>query len=360
MVRRVLIQLTKADQKAIARNLHRKRLMVPPPPKEKTARSVKFISSGSRLFDLALGGGWAQGRIVNLVGDKSSGKTLLAIEAVVNFARESSVKVIRYAEAEAAFDEDYAEQLGLPSGVVFAKTPEGKGLHTVEDFYRDLDSFLQSQQSGKPCLYVLDSLDSLSDEKEMEQAIGTASYGALKAKRMSETFRKLTQKIEDANCTLFIISQIRDKIGVTFGETKTRSGGKALDFYASQIVWLAELQKVKKTARGIERTIGTRVLAKVKKNKVGMPFREVELSIVFSYGVDDEESLLTWITKNKAETALPKEHTVKDIRADVLEAKGMQDRKTLKVINDLLYEAVSKRWQEVEEAVRPPMSKYGN
>lgn len=336
----------------------RKRLNVPPPPKDKPARGVRFVSSGSRLFDLMLGGGWAQGRIVNLVGDKSSGKTLLAIEAVINFARISGVQAIRYAEAEAAFDENYAEQLGLPNGVVFAKTPDGKGLHTVEDFYKDLDAFLTSQTSGKPCLYVLDSLDSLSDDKEMEQEIGTASYGAQKAKRMSETFRKLTQKIEDSNCTLFIISQIRDKIGVTFGETKTRSGGKALDFYASQIVWLAELQKIKKTARGVERTIGTRVLAKAKKNKVGMPYRDCELTIIFSYGVDDEESLLGWITKNKAETALPKDLTVKQIRQDVTDCKMEGDRESLKVINELLFTAVSTRWREVEEAIAPPMSKY--
>lgn len=342
----------------IIKDTPRKRINVPPPPKEKTARSVKFVSSGSRLFDLMLGGGWAQGRVVNLVGDKSSGKTLLAIEAVVNFARISGVKAIRYAEAEAAFDEDYAEQLGLPAGITFAKTPEGKGLHTVEDWYKDLDAFLTSQTSGKPCLYVLDSLDSLSDDKEMEQEIGTASYGAAKAKKMSETFRKLTQKIEDANCTLFIISQLRDKIGVTFGETKTRSGGKALDFYASQIVWLAELQKIKKTARGIDRTIGTRVLAKAKKNKVGMPYRDCELVIIFSYGVDDEESMLTWITKNKAETALPTGLTVKQIRSDVTDCKMSEDRDSLRDINNLLFEAVNNRWQEVEKAIAPPMKKY--
>jgi recombination protein RecA len=306
------------------------------------------------MFDLMLGGGWAQGRIINLVGDKSSGKTLLAIEACINWKQTAGVGSIRYAEAEAAFDEDYARSLGMPEGVAFAQ------VHTVEQFYLDLEGWLDTQVSGKPCLYILDSLDSLSDDKEMAQEIGAPSYGALKAKRMSETFRKLTQKIESSNCTLFVISQIRDKIGVTFGETKTRSGGKALDFYASQIVWLAELQKIKKTSRGIERTIGTRVLARTKKNKVGMPYRDCELAIIFGYGVDDEESMISWITKNKAESLMPDGLTTKQAREDIKDAREVKDRETVDAINRLLFQVVETRWKQVEHDIAPRMSKYAD
>jgi recombination protein RecA len=347
------IQETAAPTAAI----RRRKIITEPPIKVPDERSVKFIPSGSKMFDLVLAGGWGQGRIINIVGDKSSGKTLLAIEAVINCVRLSGTDHVRYAEAEAAFDEDYARSLGMPDGIAFARNEEGRGLQTVEDFYKDLDGWLKTRTSGKPCLYVLDSLDSLSDDKEMESEIGTASYGAAKAKKMSEMFRKLTQKIEDANCTLFIISQIRDKLDAgLFGEKKTRSGGKALDFYASQIVWLAELGKIKKTSKGIERIIGTQVQARTKKNKIGMPFRDCELNIIFSYGVDDEESMLAWLKKNKAESLLSVDP--KEIRADLIAARADGDRESVRAINKMLFAAVAQRWQEVEAAIAPTMRKY--
>lgn len=336
----------------------RRIINVPAPRQTQVATKTKFISSGSHMFDLMLGGGWALGRIANLVGDKSSGKTLLAIEACANFALHHDPKWIRYAEAEAAFDEVYAESIGMPRGVVFAKLPDGNTMQTVEQFYVDLENFLKSVPAGQPCMYVLDSLDSLSDTAEMARTIDQASYGAEKAKAMSKLFRQLTSMIESSNCFLLVISQIRDKIGVTFGETKTRSGGRALDFYASQIVWLAELQKITRVAKGVERKVGTKVLCRNKKNKVGMPYREVEVSILFNYGVDDEESMLAWISKHAAERYLPDKMTVKEVRKIVADARTGADRETLREVNKMLRDSTTEHWMDVENALKPTLSKY--
>src|SRR5262249_54440053 len=125
-----------------------------------------------------------------------------------------------------------------------------------------------------PGFYILDSLDALSDEAEKARAIDEGTYAMNKAKQMSALFRRLCQEMAQYNCTLAVISQVRDNIGVTFGDAYTRSGGKALDFYCSQIVWLAQTGKIARTVKGIERIVGVDIKAKVKKNKVGLPFRE--------------------------------------------------------------------------------------
>ena len=200
--------------------------------------SSDFIPTGSFLLNLVLGGGWARKRVANLVGDKSSGKTLLAIEACANFAKHvGEAEDIRYAETESAFLEEYAHKIGMPQAAQLTK--EEDGIRTVEDWYNDLDAFLKEQtKRTTPCFYVLDSLDALSDDAEADRAFGENTYGTGKAKGVSELFRRKISDIAKADCAMLIISQIRDNIGVTFGETKKRSGGRALDFYASQVVWL--------------------------------------------------------------------------------------------------------------------------
>jgi recombination protein RecA len=316
--------------------------LAPPAPEPTT----DFIPSGSVLLDLVLGGGWARGRIANIVGDRSSGKTLLAIEAFANFARMASPAIMRYAEAEAAFDEDYASTLGLPASVQIAN------LNTIEQFDRDLSDYPEY-----PFLYILDSLDALTDEKELERELGEASYGMAKAKMLSELLRKRAVDIKTRNATLIIISQIRDNIGVTFGETKRRAGGRALDFYASQIVWLAEIEKVKRTVMGIERPIGIKVLANNKKNKVGKPFRRAEFTILFNYGIDDETSMLDWLGKNKADGQLDEE--AKDYRRLIAELRAAKDRPALAKLNSYLKEITTEHWNKIEEALEPAFNKYG-
>ena len=313
-------------------------------------RSVKFVSSGSTLLDLVLGGGWAQGRVINLVGDKSAGKTLLAIEGMINFAQKTDVRRIHYEEAESAFDEDYARMLGMPDGI-----SRGSDVRTVEDLERSVLAWLDKLAGDAPALYVLDSLDALSDEAELGRDIGEGSFGGAKAKKLSELFRKHIALFEKKNCTFLVISQLRDNIGVMFGEKHKRSGGRALDFYSSQIVWLSELRKLDRTISKVKRVYGVEIKARTKKNKVGPPFREADMSILFNYGVDDEESMLAWLVKHGA---LATEESDKEIRKGIDDVRRAGDRAEIAAYSQMLRTLVSDKWAEIEEALKPPMTKY--
>ena len=315
---------------------------------------VKVFPTGSTLLDLQNGGGWALGRMINIVGDSSSGKTLLAIEACANFAHLYGAERIRYVESEAAFDTQYARDLGLPDGISLTQD-----IRTVEDLNNDLAKFLDKVPDGGPALYCLDSADALSDQAEAKRVIGEASYGASKAKAFSELFRRQCAVIERKGCCLLIISQIRDRINVTFGPTKTRSGGHALDFYASQIVWLHELKKETRQVTDVDRVVGINVRAANKKNKISQPFREVDFLLVFSYGVDDELSMINWLKKNKADEkslTTPLDRYAMAVRR----ARDKHDHDKLQAYGCELRGAPRARWMEIEEALKPPMRKYGS
>lgn len=313
----------------------------------------RFVSSGCFMLDLVLGGGWGRGRIINLVGDKSSGKTLLAVEACANFCMISGAENIRYLEAESAFDEHYAEIIGMPKGVKVVS-----GVETVEGFFKDLSEFLKSRNPSKPSLYILDSLDALSDTAEMEKGFDEGSYGTSKARQLSKLFRQLVGDVDRANCTLLIISQIRDKIGVVFGEKHTRSGGRALDFYSSQIVWLAEVGKIKRTIKGVDRVIGIRTLARTKKNKLGLPFRQAELALIFRYGIDDEETMIDWLQDAKAYEPESFGCAVKELRGKITRMRADNDRAGMFDIGAKLRRACRTTWEEIEARLEPGMRKY--
>lgn len=308
-----------------------------------------FFPSGSTLLDLAAGGGWHLGSVVNVVGDKSTGKTLLAIEACANFAHIHSGPAIRYAEIEARFNRSYAQSMGMPTDINYTEE-----VHTIEDFERDLDIWLDKQTT--PNLYVLDSLDACSSEAELDREVGKGSFGQEKAKGLSTLFRKRIKKLHEKRCCLFVISQIRDNIGVTFGETKKRSGGHALDFYASQVFWLAQTKSIKKVVTKVERTIGVEVRARNKKNSLALPFRQVDFQILFNYGVADEVSMLTWLKTNYGEDLLPEAASSYPKRLDA--AFKNKDRDEVDIIRNELRQAVTARWEEIEEALEPPMRKY--
>ncbi len=261
-------------------------------------KPIEFISTGCQLLDCALGGGIAEGRVTNIVGNKSSGKTLLAIEISANFYQKYKGKAdTNYHEAESAFDKPYAAALGMPVEVInFAGEDDPKNDNTVEYFYELLDAKIEElKKTKKPCLWITDSLDALTDRAELDRAIDEGSYGGNKPKKMSELFRRLIVKMGEVNLTLVIISQIRDKVGATFGKKTTRSGGKALDFYASQILFIVEISKLRKTFRKVKRVYGINVKATCEKNKVGLPFREAEYSVLFGYGIDDITTSLNWL-----------------------------------------------------------------
>ena len=260
-------------------------------------RDLKFVSSGSTNLNLALtnslDNGYPVGKIVNLVGDKQLGKSLLCLEVMMyahyKLRKNYDIKMI-YNDVESALNTENAIQIGFPMDVIeFRKSP------TMEHWQKDLEAEVKNSDNYDLVIYVLDSLDAISTETELEQEIGEKTYGMDKQKKLSEFFRKLTQKIDNKNILLIVVSQIRENIGVSFGEKHRRSGGKALDFYASQIVWLYN----KGQSKNGNVTTGIEVKAKVKKYRVWKPFRECDFNILFEYGIDDLGSMVDFLIDNK-------------------------------------------------------------
>jgi len=333
---------------------------------------VEFINTGSIGLNLAVSGkgrdgGWPRGRIINLVGDGSSGKTLLALEFCAYvyhrmMGKESDlfpkVKKIRivYDNGEMVMDFPVASMYGKD----FADHIEWEHSKYVEQFGRRFTRECQEIKEGTLVMYVLDSLDSLTSEAGLERFEEAAkkdkaedgSYGVEKPKYLSASFfANITSLMAGKDITLIIISQIRSKIGVTFGEKYSRAGGKAMDFYTHCVVWLAEVEKLKKTFRGEERVYGIRTLAKVKRSKVWKPFREMELIILFDYGIDDIGTTISYLWGPKVKLLewngqeFKREDLVKHI-----EENNLQDE---------LAEKVENWWDEIEENLKPDrISKY--
>jgi recombination protein RecA len=320
-------------------------------------KGINFLSTGCAIMDEVLGGGYPLGRVTNIVGDRSTGKTLLAIEACANFKKQFPDGYIRYAEAEAAFDKDYASALGLPvDDVNFAEDDEA--VFTVEDFYEDLVRMLDKLK-GRPAVYVLDSLDALSDRAEQERKIDEGSFGGNKPKKMGEIFRRLIAKLKQSNVLVIVISQLRDKIGVSFGETKTRSGGKALDFYASQIIWLSQKERLDRTIDGVKRVIGIEVRMQTKKNKVGLPFRECDFPILFGYGVDDLTANVEWVIEGakKEELLTPLGFTKAGYKVRLLNMRN-KGGEPVRELRAQLAQLVRDEWRRIEQSFLPKTRKY--
>jgi recombination protein RecA len=313
--------------------------------------SIIRIKSGCTLLDCVLGGGYGQRKIINIVGDKSTGKSLLAIEAAAHFLRNYKNGIVRYTETEEAFDPTYVKSLGIQ----VEKISLEREIRTVELWFEDLQkTCVEAKKNSTPVLYILDSLDGLSDAAEMERPISEGSYGAAKARKLSELFRRITKDLSFADVTLIVISQVRENIGVTFGEKYSRSGGKALDFFASQIVWLSEKEKMKRAIDGAERVVGFKVKALGKKNRLGAQYRDCEFPLLFNYGVDDFTACVEWlITLYKEPNGYTKDNYKTKIA--LIKKKGQQAYRDEMEQIQLLTET---RWQEIEAKFKPPFAKY--
>lgn len=239
-------------------------------------------------------GGWPLGRSSNIVGDKSTGKTLLAIEAASMFlgAPPNGIDYphVLYLEGEAAFDIDYAAALGLPVDQVILRP-----LSTIEQLYIELEGVCKVKAKSHGNLVIVDSLDSIDAEAELTKKLAEGTYDMGKQKQLGKIFRRLVKPMAESNTHLMIISQIRHNITtLPFSPKWRRSGGKALDFYCSHIVWLHEIKKLKSDATSW--VYGVNINGKINKNKVAPPFREVMFPLLFTFGIDDVVSLINFLS----------------------------------------------------------------
>lgn len=322
-----------------------------------------YISTGSTLLNLALSdkwnGGWPCGKIVNLIGDSSSGKTFIALTAFAEMSKDKKFNnYLRiFDDAEAANEFDMEKLFGKRTAKL-VKSPgrNGENSNTIQDLEVHVTNALDE---GVPFLYIQDSFDSLTsqeEEKRTEDRVEAwnagksgekGTYGMEKAKKVGSILRQIKTKLRDSGSTLIIISQTRDNIGIGFA-AKTRSGGKALKFYSTHELWTAMVETLKRK----KVPIGVKCRIKISKNKLTGKVREVSIPIYYDYGVDDIESCIDYLVENGY---WPVKGRTIDGTKDFDRLKGSKER-LIRIIEeeDLeeeLSQVVGEYWARFEESL---------
>lgn len=344
-----------------------------------TVRQKKEINprnlypTGSTLLNLACSdrarGGFDLGTIVTMPGSSSSGKTMLAVTALadgINDARFSDYAFI-YDDAEAALNFDLPYLFGEKVADRIEEPPNGNS-DTIQAFSANILNIVRNK--GKSCIYVLDSLDSLSSdeelEKEMRKALAMAkseeaakkiagSYGTEKAKILGQTLRMINQELERTKSLLIIIQQIRQKLNaVAFSSPWTTSGGEAPFFYSSHQIWLNKTGTIKSK----DRKIGTSVKVEVKKNKLTGKLRDCKFDIFYDYGVDNVGSMVDWMVsegvwKKSGQNIIAEGLGVEGTRPTTTGATGTLIEKIEEQgLEPALIKLVAEAWNDIEESLR--------
>ena len=316
-------------------------------------RKKQLLPTGSTLLNLALSdaynGGIVPGSLSNIVGDSFAGKTLILWTMFAEIARHPHFKHYRliYDESEASFYMNIDKLFGLSEGRVEVNTCSD----TIQSFYQNV---LRAINDGRPFIYGLDSLDGISSLEEKERAGEIAegkeaggSYKIEKARWMSEIMRNIVDPLEKTDSAVIIISQTRDNIGATFGEKKTRSGGRALRFYSTYEYWLSVIghEKIK------NREIGANIALSVKKNKYTGKRRSIDFPIYFSYGVDDLGSCVDFLVKEGAWTKSGSRITTANDLFPDGQRKNIIQHIEENNLEDKLREFVGVVWNSIEKSL---------
>jgi len=347
---------------------------------------TEFIHSGALMLNLAascrgLGGGWGRGRIHNVVGDGSSGKTLTQLELLAYayhrllqvkteiFPKPKRLRLVYY-NAENVMDFPVEQMYSQE----FYDAVEWKHKPFVEDMGEHFfNEVVSNHREGDVVIVVVDSWDSIrskidaqnyeknlkkaakASEKGDEEDKAKGSFNLGKQKYGSQYFfPRCCAEMQGKDITLGIISQVRQKIGVTFGEKRYRAGGDALNFYTHQVCWLAEKQKLTHTVDGHTLAYGIKVRGRFKRNKCALPFREAEFDIILNYGIEDIGSMLDWRYGPKA--------TEIKWRGKTWKRKELAQMLKVPDMYAIMAQEITEQWQELETRANPRhgQSKYGD